>query len=29
MANQFKDDKMEYIENDIEKIKLKSGMYIS
>ena len=25
----FKDDLMEYIENDIDKIKMKSGMYIS
>jgi DNA gyrase/topoisomerase IV subunit B len=29
MSNQFKDDKMEYIENDIEKIQMKTGMYIS
>lgn len=26
---QFKDDKMEYIESDIEKIQMKTGMYIS
>lgn len=29
MANQFVDDRMEYIENDIEKIQMKTGMYIS
>lgn len=29
MADKFRDDRMEYIENDIDKIKMKSGMYIS
>ena len=29
MSNQFKDDKMEYIEDDIQKIQMKTGMYIS
>lgn len=29
MSNKFIDDKMEYIENDIDKIKMKTGMYIS
>lgn len=29
MGVKFKDDHMEYIENDIEKIQLKTGMYIS
>lgn len=29
MASQFKDDRMEYIESDIEKIQMKTGMYIS
>lgn len=29
MSTQFKDDRMEYIEDDISKIQLKTGMYIS
>ena len=29
MSNQFIDDKMDYIESDIDKVKMKTGMYIS
>jgi len=29
MSNQYIDDKMEYIESDIDKIQMKTGMYIS